>query len=248
MPLVGFRPTKARLVIENGKDSVLVMKVVADAEDCVELTTGGSLLDLPGVLRIRERRANGDGNGIGHGNGNGDRSIGSMIYVADSGRDAATSAKFQVNVSMAGEKFAMLLQVANAGRLPTRFFVDAAGSSIGPESRALGYRMRSGARVKVWDNHAHRMLPVRNFVMILPIDVPPAAATTAVGELSAEGAAIVSESQAPVALATNAQVAELMDDMLVFQSDTRNTMFGLICVLAIVALAALALGVTLLFR
>jgi len=244
MPLVGFRPTKARLVIENGKDSVLVMKVVADAEDCVELTTGGSLLDLPGVLRIRERRTNGNGTG----NGNGDRPIGSMIYVADTGRDSATSAKFQVNVSMAGEKFVTLLQIANAGRLPTRFFVDAGGSVNGPESRALGYRMRSGARVKVWDNHAHRMLPVRNFVMILPIDVPPAAATMPAGEGSAEGTAIISESSAPMALATNAQVAELMDDMLVFQSDTRNTMFGLICILAIVALAALALGVTLLFR
>ena len=44
----------------------------------------------------------------------------------------------------------------------------------------------------------------------------------------------------PVSPATNAQVAELMDDMLVFQSDTRNTMFGLVCVLGVVALAALA--------
>ena len=51
----------------------------------------------------------------------------------------------------------------------------------------------------------------------------------------------------PVA-ATNAQVAELMDDMLVFQSDTRNMMFGLLSVLAIVAIAALAIGLALYFR
>jgi hypothetical protein len=39
-----------------------------------------------------------------------------------------------------------------------------------------------------------------------------------------------------------------MDDMLVFQSDTRTTMFGFACVLAIVALAALAIGVSLFYR
>ena len=234
MPLVGFRPTKARLVMENARDSVLVMKVVLDPEDAVELTTGGSLDMLPGVLRIRERRANGSGNGNGNGNG----AIGSVVYVASGGREDAAAAKFQVNVTMATEKFATLLRVANAGRLPTKFFVDAGERSDRPESKAIGYRMRSGARVKVWDNHAYRTLHVTNFVMILPIDVPPAP----------ESPVLVSESAAPVALATNAQVAELMDDMLVFQSDTRHTMFGLVCVLAIVALAALALGLGVFFR
>jgi hypothetical protein len=239
MPLVGFRPTKARLVMENARDSVLVMKVVLDPEDAVELTTGGSLDALPGVLRIRERRANGNGNGNGNanGNGNGNGAIGSVVYVANGSRDDA-AAKFQVNVTMAAEKFATLLRVANAGRLPTKFFVDAGERSNRPESKALGYRMHSGARVKVWDNHAYRILPVTNFVMILPIDVPPAP----------ESPMPVSESAAPVALATNAQVAEMMDDMLVFQSDTRHTMFGLVCVLAIVALAALALGLGVFFR
>lgn len=234
MPLVGFRPTKARLVMENARDSVLVMKVVLDPDDAVELTTGGSLDMLPGVLRIRERRANGNGNGSGNGNG----AIGSVVYVANGGREDAAAAKFQVNVTMAAEKFATLLRVANAGRLPTKFFVDAGERSDRPESKALGYRMRSGARVKVWDNHAYRILQVTNFVMILPIDVPPAP----------ESPVLVNESVAPVALATNAQVAELMDDMLVFQSDTRHTMFGLVCVLAIVALAALALGLGVFFR
>ncbi len=232
MPLVGFRPTKARLVMENARDSVLVMKVVLDPEDAVELTTGGSLDALPGVLRIRERRANGNGNGGGHG------AIGSVVYVANGSREDAAAAKFQVNVTMAAEKFATLLRVANAGRLPTKFFVDAGERSDRPEAKALGYRMRSGARVKVWDNHAFRILPVTNFVMILPIDVPPAP----------ESPVLLSESAAPVALATNAQVAEMMDDMLVFQSDTRHTMFGLVCVLAIVALAALALGLGVFFR
>jgi hypothetical protein len=226
MPLVGLRPTKARLVMENGKDSVLVMLVSVDDDDAVDLATGGTLKELGGVLRIRERK----------GNGNGSDAIGSVVYVAASGRDAqATPAKFQVNVAMAAEKFATLLRVANAGRLPTKFFVDA-GAKHGSEAKALAYRMRAGVRAKVWDNHAFRVLPVNNFVMILPIDMPAHAAPVATSEAAAPSPA------------TSAQVAELMDDMLVFQSDTRNTMFGLVCVLGIVALAALAIGLAVFFR
>ncbi len=84
----------------------------------------------------------------------------------------------------------------------------------------------------------HRTLAVSNFVMILPIDVAAMATEAAAG----------SEAMPTVAVATNAQVAELMDDMLVFQSDTRTSMFGLVCVLAIVAMATLVIGVALFFR
>jgi hypothetical protein len=236
MPLLGFRPTKARLVMENARDSVLVMKVVLDADEPVELVTGGALADLAGVLRIKERKGNGNGAVA-----NSDGTIGTVVYVAEPPRNGEpATAKYQVNVAMAAEKFATLLRLANAGRLPTKFMVDAGGPAAQPEGRALAFRMRSGTRVKVWDNHAFRMLPVTSFVMILPIDIAAAPAP--------EATARVVESEAPVALATNAQVAELMDDMLVFQSDTRHTMFGLVCVLGIVALAALALGVGVFFR
>jgi|SRR5689334_10136899 len=229
MPLVGLRPTKARLVMENAKESVLVLLVSVADDDAVDLATGGTLGDLGGVLRIRERKANANGNGSG--------AIGSVVYVAPSGRDGqATPAKFQVTVAMAADKFATLLRVANAGRLPTKFFVDA-GAKQGAEAKALGYRKRAGMRVKVWDNHAFRVLPVSNFVMILPIDVPP--------QVTAPPA--ISEA-ATLSAATSTQVAELMDDMLVFQSDTRNTMFGLVCVIGILALAALAIGLGVFFR
>jgi len=229
MPLVGFRPTKARLVIEDGRESVLVMKVVLDAGDAVELAAGGTLAALTGVLRIRERR---------NGAGNSGKVIGSMVYVAETGPDNGTgSARYQVNVAMAADKFAMLLRTANTGRLPTKFFVDAGGRMAGANTPVLGYRVRSGVRMKVWDNHASPSLPVTNFVMILPIELP----------LPANGPAAASDPVLPVA-ATNAQVAELMDDMLVFQSDTRNMMFGLLSVLAIVAIAALAIGLALYFR
>jgi hypothetical protein len=233
MPLVGFQPTKARLVIENHRDSVLVMKVVLDPEDAVELATGGGLQDLVGVLRIRERRN-------GNGGGNGDKSIGSLVFVPqnDDDKELAPS-KFQVNVGMASDKFAMLMRVANAGRLPTKFFIDAGEPRTNGGPPALSYRHRASQRVKIWDNHAHRILPVTNFVMILPIDVAPAPAVTVTAQ---------QEIVPPVAVATNAQVAELVDDMLVFQSDTRNTMFGLVCVLGVVAIAALVIGLGIFFR
>jgi hypothetical protein len=228
MPLVHFRPTKARLVIEDQRDSVLVMKVVLDGDDAVELATGGTLSSLPGVLRIRERREPRDDR----------KPIGSIVYVAEEAPEGEPSAaKFQVNVAMSSEKFAVLLRAANAGRLPAKFIVDAGGGDARGELPALGYRVRSGARMKVWDNHAHRSLPVANFVMILPIDVPSAPP-------GAEGAV----ASAPEAAATNVQVAELMDDMLVFQSDTRNAMFGLVSILAILAVAALAIGLAVFFR
>lgn len=233
MPLLGFRPTKARLVMEDDKDSVLVMKVVQDGDDAVELATGGTLQQLAGVLRIRERRNHAP---------NGGGAIGSLVYVAEAGSGSAEApGKFQVNVAMAADKFATLLRVANAGRLPTRFFVDTGDRRSGADAAALGYRVRAGARVKVWDNHAHRTLPVTSFVMILPIDVP----TAAPGGLAAGTAAEDPPLPAP---ATNAQVAELMDDMLVFQSDTRHTMFGVLLVLGIVAVAALLVGIAVFFR
>ena len=56
MPLVGFRPTKARLIIEDSNDTVLVMKVVVSDSESVEFSTGGKLDALTGVLRIRERK------------------------------------------------------------------------------------------------------------------------------------------------------------------------------------------------
>lgn len=238
MPLLGFRPTKARLVMEDGKDSVLVMKVVLEGDDAVELATGGTLQDLAGVLRIRERRGH-----AGNGSGNGNGAIGSLVYVAEAGTGTGDApGKFQVNVAMAADKFATLLRVASAGRLPTRFFVDTGDRKSGADAGALGYRMRSGTRVKVWDNHAHRALPVTNFVMILPIDVPAAPAAGV-----APAGAVAADPPLP-APATNAQVAELMDDMLVFQSDTRHTMFGVLLVLGIVAVAALVVGIGVFFR
>jgi hypothetical protein len=86
---------------------------------------------------------------------------------------------------MSPEKFATLLRAANAGRLPAKFIVDAGGGK-GPEAKAFDYRKRSGIRVKAWDNHAFRVLPVTNFVMILPMDL----ATTATQFSSVAGCSV----------------------------------------------------------
>ena len=127
MPLVAFRPTKARLVIEDNRDSVLVMKVVLDPDDAVELATGGTLAMMAGVLRIRERR---------EAPANGRKPIGTLAYVPDdSGQGGPPSAKFQVNVTMGSDKFGMLLRAANAGRLPAKFIVDAGASTCAANCR-----------------------------------------------------------------------------------------------------------------
>ncbi len=231
MPLVGFRPTKARLIIEDRKESVLVMKVVLASDDAVELVTGGALKDLSGVLRIRQRK-------VGSAPENGDP-IGSMVYVKEENGDAETTARYQVNVLMAAEKFATLLRVANAGRLPTKFFVDADVRNGHKKSAAIGYLLRRGKRVKLWDNHVHRSLPLWNFVMILPIDLP----APAVPEV-----ATLRDEVVPGMFSPDSHVADLADNMLEFQSDTRNTMFGVVSVVAVVAIAALTMALALFFR
>ncbi len=234
MPLVGFRPTKARLVVENARSSVLVLKVALD-DDIVALVTGGTLADLGGVLRIRE--ANGDSPRNGNGTTRGGRpKIGSLTHVpASSDGASGGAAKFQLEVTMAADKFAHLMRAANAGRMPTRFMVDVGGDG----TEGIAYRVRGGGREKLWDNAAFRVLPVTHFVMILPLDVAGDAPATA---------PVTAAAAADAAWATNAQITDMMDDMLTFQSDTRNTMFGLLCVLGILALAALVLGVATLFH
>lgn len=234
MPLVSFKPTKARLVIEEGKDSVLVMKVAVAKGETVELSTGGRLEALAGVLRIRERKANSIRT-----NGN---AIGSLIFIDESGFGQQYSpAKFQINLGMAAEKFEPLLRVALSGRLPNKFFVDAGERVSSRETRGMSYGLRREVRTKIWDTTSFRTLPVTNFAVILPIDVPEPRGNDADTAASADPHPIES-------MATNAQVAELVDDLLVFQSETRNTLYAIIAVVAVVGVLALVFGLVLLLR
>lgn len=232
MPLVGFRPTKARLIIEDAKESVLVMRCVVDPDDSVELASGGTLEALSGVLRVRERSGSGNGNGR-------DRSLGALTFVPESGNDGdANAGKFQISVHLSADRFATILRAINAGHLPAKFFVDVGSKhDAHEEGPAFGFRSRAGARIKHWNNVAHRVLPVGSCVMIMSLETAPLT-TAALPRGDVEIASV----------ATNAQVADLVDDLLVFQAETRNTMMGVLAVLGVVAVTSLAIAVVLLFR
>jgi len=233
MPLVSFKPTKARLVIEDGKDSVLVMKVAVAKGETVELSGGGRLEALSGVLRIRERKLNGRANG----------SIGSLVFIDESGRGTDYApAKFQINLGMAADKFEPLLRVALSGRLPNKFFVDAGERVSARETRGLSYGLRRDGRMKIWDTTTFRSVPVTNFAMILPIEVPEP-------RENGNGATAPAVEHIPIeSMATNAQVAELVDDLLVFQSETRNTLYAMVAIVGVVVVLTLVFGLVLLFR
>ena len=49
-------------------------------------------------------------------------------------------------------------------------------------------------------------------------------------------------------MATNAQVAELVDDLLVFQSETRNMLYAVVGVVAVAVVLALIFGLMQLMR
>ena len=231
MPLVSLAPTKARLVIENGKDTVLVMKVVLARGEKVELSSGDRLEAIAGVLRIRERKPDGaSANGA----------IGSLIYIAESGRGADRApAKFQINLTMAADKFEPLLRVALSGRLPNKMFVDAGERVTAREMRGLAHKARAGASIKYWDVDGFPKLSVTNFAMILPIEI---------GEPRENGIPVLSEQPPAPPTATHAQVAELVDDLLAFQSETRYTLYALVAIAGAVAFLALVFGLMLLFR
>src|SRR5262249_18020814 len=99
---------------------------------------------------------------------------------------------------------------------------------------------------------------ITKFSMILPIEVgargeparaPVAALPGPAGTGAAASESVPHEPAVPLeSVATNAQVAELVDDLLVFQSETRNTLYGLMWVVGIVAVLALVFGIAIVYR
>jgi len=231
MPLVGFTPTKARLVLEENKESVLVMKVTLAKGESVELATGGKLQALTGVIRVRERRTdNWQGNGKG---------VGTLVYV-DAGRGGAReSAKFQINISMSTKKFDALLKVAISGRLPSKFFVDAGEKVSRTEMRGLTYRMAPKGRTKVWDNRLFPFLPVTNFSAIIPISVPEPPPAPAAADADADADQSPLESQA-----SYGQMVELAEELAVFRSETNHTLMAIVWLFAALGLLALLFGLS----
>jgi hypothetical protein len=141
---------------------------------------------------------------------------------------------------MSAEKFDMLVRLATAGRLPAKFFVDVSGR-VGPlGGRAFGYISRGGRQVKLWDTTRHKLLPVTGFTMILPVDMPdtPADSWEEPEERAPAGSAP----------ATNSQVAELADDLLVFQSETKHMLNAMVIAIVVICLLIGAVNLVFLFR
>ena len=231
MPLVAFKPVKARLVIEQGRESVLVMKVLVAKGETVSLASGGRLESTAGSLRIRERK---DDRGR-----NENKAVGSMIYVEGPGHDTGgNQPNFQINISLSAAKFEALLKVALSGRLPSKFYVHAGDRVSARETRGMGYTVRAGERVKVWDNKKYRSLPVTNFSVILPISVPEAQESPAFEE----DRALVET------LTNNEQVAELADEFAVFQGETKNALTAVVSVVAVIGVLLLFINLVLIIK
>lgn len=231
MPLVAFKPTKARLVIEQGRESVLVMRVVVAKGETVALAVGGRLESMSGFLRIRERR---DERGR-----NENKIVGSLVFVPAVGDgDERSPANFQINITMSAAKFEALLKVAISGRLPSKFFVNAGDRVSARETRGIGYAIRGGVRTKFWDNKRYRSLQVTNFSVILPISVPDAPEAQAFEEDRA-----MAES-----LSSNDQVAELADEFAVFQGETKNALTAVVSVVAVIGILLLFINLVLIIK
>ena len=102
----------------------------------------------------------------------------------------------------------------------------------------MGYTVRSGERVKVWDNRRYRSLPVTNFSVILPISVPEAPETPAY----AEDRALVET------LTSSDQVAELADEFAVFQGETKNALTAVVSVVAVIGVLLLFINLVLIIK
>jgi len=237
MPVVGFRPAKVRLVIEQTKESVVVMRVVTAPGESVELASGGRLERLSGVLRIREQkgeRARKDG-----------RTIGSLAFVEASGQGEDRSPrKFQIDLAMNEKKFEALLNVALSNRLPSKFYVQAGERESPGQARGIAYVLRERGRVKRWDNRNFPTLPVTNFSMILPIVVP---------DYESEDYERYDREQDEEDLplesgARGDQIAELADELAVFQGETKNTLTAIISVVAVIGVLLLLINLVLLIR
>jgi len=231
MPLISFKPIKARLVIEQGRESVLVMKVMVAKGESVTLATGGRLEATTGSLRIRERREERGRNES--------KAVGSMVFVDAASQGGTHSpASFQINISLSASKFEALLKIAISGRLPSKFYVHVGDRVSARETRGIGYTVRQGERIKLWDNRGYRSLPVTNFSVILPISVP-----------TAPESPVYEEDRALVeTLTNNDQVAELADEFAVFQGETKNALTAVVSVVAVIGVLLLFINLVLIIK
>jgi hypothetical protein len=208
------------VVIEDGAEMILVLKVSLNRGESVMLASGGRLETLNGMLRIRERgglltRADG-------------KVSGRLTFVPEAGSGANRApAEFQVDIPLGPREFRVLLDLGRAGRLPHKIFMQAGERTVtGP--RGLTYRSHNGRTGKFWDNVAHRRVPVTNVTFVVPVDDEPRDER---------------EEREPRAFASSAQVAELADELIVFQGETRHLLTAVLVVVGLTALIVVAVSV-----
>jgi hypothetical protein len=248
MPLIRLKPHKARVVIEDGAEMILVLKVSLNRGETVELASGGRMEALNGMLRIRERgglltRADG-------------RIAGKLTYVPETASGGSRApAEFQIDVPLGPREFRVLLDLGRAGRLPHKIFMQA-GERTGLGPRGLSYRSKGGRTGKFWDNVAHRRLPVSNLTFVVPVDVANSSAPPRGSrrdwddedyerERDDEGDDDFARDERPsrAAYASSAQVAELADELIVYQSETRHLLTAVLAVMGLTALIVVIVSV-----
>lgn len=241
MPLIRLKPHKARVVIEDGAEMILVLMVTLNRGESVELASGGRLELMKGMLRIRERgglltRADGKTNGR-------------LTYVPEtvSGSNRAP-AEFQVDVPLGPREFRVLLDLGRAGRLPHKIFMQAGERTIaGP--RGVTYRVKSGRTGKFWDNVAHRRVPVSSLTFVVPVDVANAGGGAAGNARRGDEDFDPFDDDDPregddeKSFASSAQVAELADEFIVFQGETRHLLTAILAVAGLTALIVVVVSV-----
>jgi hypothetical protein len=249
MPLIRLKPHKARVVIEDGAEMILVLKVSLHRGEAVELASGGRMEALNGMLRIRERgglltRADG-------------RIAGKLTYVPETASGGSRApAEFQVDVPLGPREFRVLLDLGRAGRLPHKIFMQA-GERTGLGPRGLTYRSKGGRTGKFWDNVSHRRLPVSNLTFVVPVDVANAQSAPPRGarrdwddedydrerELEGDDDFSRDERDSRRSFASSAQVAELADELIVYQSETRHLLTAVLAVMGLTALIVVIVSV-----
>jgi hypothetical protein len=240
MPLIRLKPHKARVVIEDGAEMILVLMVTLNRGESVELASGGRLEMMKGMLRIRERgglltRADGKTNGR-------------LTFVPEtSSRGNRAPAEFQIDVPLGPREFRVLLDLGRAGRLPHKIFMQAGERTIaGP--RGVTYRAKNGRTGKFWDNVAHRRVPVSSLTFVVPVDVanagkPARDARREDDEFDPYEDDDARDADEAKAFASSAQVAELADELIVFQGETRHLLTAILAVVGLTALIVVLVSV-----
>jgi len=243
MPLIRLKPHKARVVIEDGAEMILVLKVTLHRGESVELASGGRLEALQGMLRVRER-----GGLLARADG---RTSGKLTFVPESSSGSNRApAEFQVDVPLGPREFRVLLDLGRAGRLPHKIFMQAGErTALGP--RGLTYRSRNGRTGKYWDNVAHRRLAVANLTFVVPVDIAnaPMANPRRGGrgfdddDVDPYEDDVAGEEQDGRRFASSTQVAELADELIVFQGETRHLLNAILVVVGLTALIVVLVSV-----